>query len=148
MQLREKVVVMTSPDVSVGERFVRALLAKDWTRVDSAVDPEIDFRALTPGRPWEATTRKDLVEAVFQQWFGPSVEIYEILAISTDRVADRNRVVYRFRARRPDGACVCEQTAYYDQAKGRITNLCILCTGFRPSTDDRVTVNDLMTAEA
>ena len=68
---------MGSPEASVGERFVQALLAKDWTRVDSAVDPEIDFRA-----------------------------------------------------------------------KGRITNLRILCTGFLPSTDDRVAAIDLVTAEA
>src|SRR5438309_11470283 len=118
---------MKSPDVAVGERVVQALLAKDWTRVENLVDPEIDFRALTPGRPWEATTRKDLVEEVFQQWFGPSAEIYEILAISTDRVVGRNRVVYRFRLRNSDGAYVCEQTAYYDEASVRITNLRFLC---------------------
>jgi len=57
-------------------------------------------------------------------------------------------VVYRFRLRNPDGDYVCEQTAYYDEAKGRITNLRILCTGFLPSTDDRVAAIDLMTAEA
>jgi hypothetical protein len=139
---------MTSPDVAVGERFVHALLDKDWTRVESAVDPKIDFRALTPGRPWEATTRKDLIEEVFQQWFEPRDEIYEILAIATDRVVGRNRVVYRFRLRNPDGDYVCEQTAYYDQAKGRVTNLRILCTGFMSSTDDRVAAIDLITAEA
>jgi hypothetical protein len=139
---------MTSPDVSVGERFVHALLDKDWTRVEGAVDPNIDFRALTPGRPWEATTRKDLIEGVFQQWFEPSDEIYEILAIATDRVVGRNRVVYRLRLRNPDGDYVCEQTDYYDHAKGSITNLRILCTGFMSSTDDRVAPIDLITAEA
>ena len=140
---------MKSPDVAVGERFVQALLAKDWTRVENLVDPEIDFRALTPGRPWEATTRKDLVEDVFQQWFGPTEDIYEILAISTDRVLGRNRVVYRFRLRNPDGDYVSEQTAYYDEAKGRITNLRILCTGrISSATDDRVASLDLMPAEA
>jgi hypothetical protein len=139
---------MRSSDVSVGERFARAVLAKDWGLVEGVVDPEIDFRALTPGRPWEATAQKGLIEEVFQQWFGPSVDIYEILAISTDRVVGRNRVVYPFRARKPDGDYVCEQTAYYDKAKGRITNLRILCTGFLPSTDDRVPAIDLMTAEA
>jgi len=116
--------------------------------VEGAVDPEIDFRALTPGKQWEATTRKDLIEGVLEQWFGSRVEIYETLAISTDRVVDRNRVVYRFRARNPDGDYVCEQTAYYDEAKGRITNLRILCTGFLPSADGRVAALDRMTAEA
>jgi len=139
---------MRSTDVLVGERFVQALLAKDWTRVEGAVDPRIDFRALTPGRPWEATTRKDLIEEVFQQWFGPSDDIYEILAISTDRVVGRNRAVYRFRLRNPGGDYVCEQTAYYDAVEGRITNLRILCTGFMSPIDGRVAVHDLATAEA
>src|ERR1700693_5319638 len=80
---------MRSPDVLVGERFAQALLAKDWTRVEGAVGPKIDFRALTPGRPWEAATRKALIEEVFQHWFGPSDGIYEILSISADRVAGR-----------------------------------------------------------
>jgi hypothetical protein len=139
---------MRSAHAPAGERFAQALLAKDWTRVEGIVDPEIDFRALTPGGQWEATTRKDLIEGVFERWFGPSVEICEILAISTDRVVGRNRVAYRFRVRNPDGDHVCEQTAYYDEARGRITNLRILCTGFLLSADDRVAVNDLITADA
>ncbi len=138
---------MGSPEASVGESFVHALLAKDWTRVDSTIDPEIDFRALTPRRAWEATTRKDLVEGVFEQWFGPSVDIHDIVEITTDRVGGRNRVVYRFRVRNPDGDQVCEQTAYYDVAKGRITNLRILCTGFMPSAFDHAAAIDPTTTE-
>ncbi len=124
---------MTSTDAPVGERFVRSLLAKDWVRLEDVVDPKIDFRGLTPGRPWEATTANDLVESVFKEWFGPSDDIYEVLDVSTDRVVDRERIVYRFRIRNPGGEYVCEQTAYFDEADDKITKLRILCSGFLPS---------------
>lgn len=124
---------MGSVEASVGERFVDALLAKDWRRVETVVDPEVDFRALTPGRPWEATGSTALVKEVFEHWFEPTDEIYEILDVSTDRVVDRHRVVYRFRIRNPGGDYVCEQTAYFDEVDNRITKLRILCSGFLPS---------------
>jgi len=124
-------------EASVGERFVDALLAKDWRRVESLVAPQVDFRALTPGRPWEAAASKNLVEEVFQQWFEPTDEIYEVLDISTDRIVDRQRVVYRFRVRNQDGDYVCEQTAYFDEVDNRITKLRILCSGFLPSAGRR-----------
>lgn len=124
---------MGSARASVGERFVDALLAKDWQRVETVVDPEVDFRALTPGRPWEASESKTLVNEVFPQWFESTDEIYEILNVSSDRVVDRQRVVYRFRVRNPGGDYVCEQTAYFDEADDKITKLRILCSGFLPS---------------
>ena len=39
----------------LGERFVRALAAKDFTGVAAVLHPEVDFRGMTPGRFWEAT---------------------------------------------------------------------------------------------
>jgi hypothetical protein len=117
----------------VGERFAAALLAKDWDGVRAILDPAIDFRALTPGQPWEAKSPDDLVKDVFSQWLEPSDDIYEILDVSTGQVVDRHRVVYRFRVRNPDGDYVCEQTAYYDTDADKITKLRILCTGLLPS---------------
>jgi len=124
---------MSPVDISVGERFVDALLAKDWPRLETVLDPEVDMRALTPGQPWEATGTTALVEEVFSHWFGPTDDIYEVLDVATDRIADRHRVIYRFRVRTPDGDHLCEQTAYYDEVDGRITKLRILCSGFLPS---------------
>jgi hypothetical protein len=56
-------------------------------------------------------------------------DAYEVLDISTGQVADRQRVVYRYRLRGPDGEYVAEQTAYFDADAGRITKLRILCSG-------------------
>jgi hypothetical protein len=116
-----------------GERFAAALPAKDWDGVAAVLDPAIDFRGLTPGQPWEAKTPHDLVQQVLSRWFEPSDDIYDVLDVSTGRIVDRHRVVYRFRVRNPDGDYVCEQTAYYDAGAGKITKLRILCTGFLPS---------------
>ena len=118
---------------NVGERFAAALLAKDWDRVMALLDPAVDFRGLTPGQPWEAESPGDPVGQVFTRWFEPSDDIYEVIDISTGQIEDRQRVVYRFRVRNPDGDYVCEQTAYYDADADKITKLRILCTGFLPS---------------
>src|SRR5215475_15054492 len=118
---------------NVGERFAAALLAKDWDAVVTLLDPAVDFRGLTPGQPWEAKSPQDVVEQVFTHWFEPSDDIYEVLDITTGQIADRQRVVYRFRVRDLDGDYICEQTAYYDADADKITKLRILCSGFLPT---------------
>jgi hypothetical protein len=40
---------------TLGERFARALAAKDFAQVTDLLHPEVDFRGMTPGRFWEAT---------------------------------------------------------------------------------------------
>jgi hypothetical protein len=59
-------------------------------------------------------------------------DIYETTDIASDRIADRHRVVYRFRVRRDEDDYVCEQTAYFDEVDGKIVTLRILCSGFLP----------------
>ncbi len=126
------------PDLSAGERFARSLLAKDWSTVSDVLDPQIDFRGLTPSRPWEASTSQDLIDDVLAQWLGPDDEVYEILHITSDHVLRRERVAYRFRVKSGDGDYVCEQTAYFDHDGARITKLRILCSGFLPTADAEV----------
>jgi hypothetical protein len=40
---------------TLGEQFAEALAAKDFERAGDLLDPEVDFRALTPSRAWEAS---------------------------------------------------------------------------------------------
>jgi hypothetical protein len=114
---------------NVGERFASALLARDWDGVKAILDPAVEFRGLTPGRVWEARTADDLVEQVLSQWYECQDDAYEVLDIATGQVEDRQRVVYRYRLRDPDGEYVAEQTACFDADAGRITKLRILCSG-------------------
>jgi hypothetical protein len=118
----------------LGQAFVDALGAKDFERVAALLDPQIDFRGLTPGRAWEATDSNGVVEGVLCRWFEDSHEIEEVLAIETDSFADRQRVGYRLRVRNSGGHFVVEQQAYYAERDGRISWMRVLCSGFRPDS--------------
>ncbi len=126
---------MLTTGTTAGERFARALLAKDWAVVAAVLDPQVDFRGLTPGRAWEASTAEDLIQQVLSKWLEPSDDVHQVIDIAADRIANRWRVVYRFRVRNPGGDFVCEQTAYYDTDRERIIKLRVLCSGFLPAAD-------------
>lgn len=115
---------------NLGASFARAVAAKDHDRVRQLLHPDLDFRAMTPGRVWEAGTPDDVVDAL-QLWFEDSDHIEGIDALETDRFADRERVGYRFRVRNADGEHVVEQQAYLTELDSRIGWLRIMCSGFR-----------------
>ena len=117
----------------IGERFAEALLARDWEGVKAVLDPAVEFRGMTPNRVWEAGTAEDAIREVFSHWYETSDDAYQVLDISAGHVEDRQRVVYRYRLRDPEGEYVAEQTAYFDTDAGRITKLRILCSGPVPS---------------
>ena len=117
----------------IGERFARAIAAKDSAGLKELMRPDIDFRAMTPARFWEATDPDEVVdETMLGTWFSPERRIVEILAVDTDTVGSRERVGYRFRVERPDGVFVIEQQAYLESDGERISWLRILCSGFVP----------------
>ena len=116
----------------LGRAFVEALGVKDFQTLIALLDPQIDFRGLTPGRAWEAMDSNGVVEGVLRHWFEDSDEIEQVLAIETDSFADRRRVGYRLRVRNPDGMFVVEQQAYYTERNNRISWMRVLCSGFRP----------------
>lgn len=118
--------------METGERFARALAAKDRDGLLDVLDPEVDFRGLTPNRAWEAAGAEALVEIILAQWLEPKDEVEELLAVSTDRVSDRESVTYRLRGHNPDGPFVVEQNAFFAERDGRIEWLRVLCSGFRP----------------
>lgn len=117
---------------SVGAEFARALAAKDFDRIHGLLDPEIDFRGLTPRRAWEAHDSGAAIDTVLREWFQDSDEIESLDDIQTGTVADRERVGYRFSVRNPDGRFVVEQQAYLSARAGRIVWMRVLCSGFRP----------------
>ncbi|MGH2879346.1 MAG: hypothetical protein ACRDK4_07075 [Solirubrobacteraceae bacterium] len=103
-------------------------------RFDDAIallDDEIEFRALTPRRNWEASSPAEVGE-ILRQWFRDTVLIEEVASIETDSVADRRRVAYRFQGENEDGPFEIEQQAYYSERDGRIVWMRVLCSGYRP----------------
>jgi hypothetical protein len=97
------------------------------------VRPEIDFRALTPNRFWEASGADDVVEILFANWLEDDDQVEEIVGIEGDTVADRERVGYRFTVTNPDGRFVVEQQAYLSTREGQIDWIRLVCSGFRPA---------------
>jgi hypothetical protein len=122
--------------MDTGERFARAIAAKDAQGLANVLDPQVDFRALTPNRAWEAGDADAVVEIVLGSWFEPKDELEELVDVRTGRLADRQSVVYRLRGRNPDGPFVVEQDAFLSEGDGGIEWLRVLCSGFRPSESD------------
>ncbi len=119
---------------SAGERFARAVAAKDVTGLRAVLADDVDFAALTPGRNWQAGRADEVAEEIILGlWFGTDADIVEVRSIQTGRVADREHVAYRFLVRRSGGDYLVEQQAYYDTDGPRIAWLRILCAGYQPA---------------
>jgi hypothetical protein len=117
---------------AVGREFVEAFAAKDFDRIHELVDPEIDFRGLTPKRAWEASGPSELVSVVLRQWLEASDHVDELVDVETGEFADRHRIAYSIRGHNEDGPFAFEQQAYFTEADGRIDWMRVVCSGFRP----------------
>lgn len=118
--------------MTTGTAFAQALAEKAFDRVAGLLDPAIDFRALTPKRSWEATNPVAVISEVLCHWFDDSRTIEALERVESNSFADRERVGYRFRVRRPDGLFLIEQQAYLATQDDRIKWMRVLCSGFRP----------------
>ncbi len=118
---------------TAGERFARALAAKDAAALGALFAAQIDFQALTPGRHWQADTPGRVAEdIILGHWFGAGDDIKELCAVATGQVAGRDHVAYRLRVARDGRDHLVEQQAYYDTDGGQITWMRVLCSGYQP----------------
>ncbi len=117
---------------SVGSDFARALASKDFERAGELLDPQVDFRALTPNRDWRPADAAAVVADVLPLWFEESDHIDELVDLREGSVGDRQHVSWRFRGHNDDGPFVVEQQAYIAADGGRIAWMRVLCSGFRP----------------
>ncbi len=124
----------TVPSSVVGE-FVDAVVARDFDRARGLLHAEIDFRAMTPRKIWEADDPAG-VERVLRAWLAdPDEEIDGVDATAHMAVEDTERVGWRVRGRDRDGAFVFEQQAYVRERDRQVGWLRIMCTGTRRPTD-------------
>jgi hypothetical protein len=120
-----------------GAALVAALAERDFPRLAGTLAPDVRMRALIPPGPVEVSGAGAAGER-FATWFGGAEE-FELVRSGSDEVADRLHVSYRLRVRRPgDPWKLVEQHLFCALDSGRITNLDLLCTGFRP--DPHLTV--------
>jgi hypothetical protein len=120
---------------TLGAEFAQALAVKDFDRIIDLLHPEIDFRALTPSRNWDASDPEAVISGILRQWFEDSDEIEGLERLESDSFADRERIGYRFSVRNPDGHFLVEQQAYLSAREGRIGWMRVVCSGFRPAAD-------------
>jgi len=116
---------------SLGEQFARAVAAKDHTTVLRLLHPDVDFRAMTPSRIWEAEQPQDVVDAL-GIWFDDGDAIEELVELDSDHFADLERVGYRLRVNNDEGHHLVEQQAYLSERDGKIGWLRVMCAGYRP----------------
>jgi len=122
-----------APASDLARRFTAALAARDAAALRSLFGSEVDFRALTPGRVWEAPTPDAVIDdVILGSWFEPGDVIKQIESVQAGHVSSRIRIGYRLRVENADGTFTVEQQAYLDLTGGKITWLRVLCSGFVP----------------
>ncbi|HET7130146.1 MAG TPA: nuclear transport factor 2 family protein [Gaiellaceae bacterium] len=111
--------------------FAGALVAGDFERLTALLATDVRMRALIPPGPVELSGAAD-AGARFASWFG-GLKNLELVRTGSDEVGDRLHIFYRLRVnRRDDPTSIVEQHVFCALAKGRITALDLVCSGFRP----------------
>ncbi len=122
---------------TVGERFARALAAKDSAALRALLADPIDFQALTPGRHWQATAPGEVVDQIILgKWFDAGDDIQRLESLGKGRLPGRDHVSYLLRVRNADGDHLVEQQAYYNTDGARITWMRVLCSGYQRLGED------------
>jgi hypothetical protein len=114
-----------------GPAFAQALAVRDFEKLRSLLDREIEFRALTPRRTWEADGDAPTVD-LFRRWFDEATAIDHVDCVETHTVGDRQHLVYRFSGHDDGGPFVVEQQIYFTEREGRIDWMRMMCSGFMP----------------
>ena len=114
-----------------GRRLLDAIAGKDQTALREILDPAVEFRAMTPGRFWEADSPDEVI-ATLSVWFGADDLIEGIEKVESESFAGVEHVDYRLLVRSGGQMHVVGQQAYLTTTEGRITWLRIMCAGYRP----------------
>ena len=116
-------------DQEPAAELVEALAAKDFERLQTLFAADVRFRALIPKGLREDATAEDAA-ARMRGWFG-DCDPLELLDSAVEQIADRVHVRYRFHAREEGDWHLVEQQAYLTVEDGRISDIDIVCSGFR-----------------
>jgi hypothetical protein len=129
---------MSATGSSVATAFADAIVARDLAAATALLDPEIDFRAMTPNRIWEADGRAG-VEKVLREWFeDPDEQVHGLEATQPTSIEGTLRVGWLVRISDADGPHVFEQQAYVRERDGQIEWMRVICSGWIPVTDPAV----------
>ncbi len=118
---------------SLGSRMAHAIAARDENALRSLFATRVVFRAVTPRRFWDAETPVGICDIVLGVWFDPTKTVTAITSFEEGVVGDTRKVVYAMAVEHATGSAVIEQVAYYSEQDGLITQMRLVCSGFRPA---------------
>jgi hypothetical protein len=119
-------------DSSASRAFVEALVDRDVSRAAGLLHPDVNFRAMTPNRIWEAGEPSD-VEAILREWFeDPDEELHSVQAGANHSIEDVDRIGWLVHISDADGPHVFEQQAYVRERDSRIVWMRVICSGWIP----------------
>jgi len=114
----------------LGEQFLAALVDRDEERLEVCFQDHARLRALVPSGPQEHVGAETIAET-FAAWFGDADRL-QLLDQSTELLADRLRLRYRFREVYDDGDSeLIEQDAFCVVDRGQIAAMDLVCSGHR-----------------
>jgi hypothetical protein len=126
---------MAIAEVPLARTWVDAIVARDIAGAAALLHPEIDFRAMTPNRVWEAEGAKG-VEAILRQWFeDPEEDVHRIDATPPVAIGDTLRIGWLVHISDADGPHIFEQQAYVREHEGQIAWMRVMCSGWIPLGD-------------
>jgi TusA-related sulfurtransferase len=116
---------------ALGTSFVHALAIQDFDALEHLFIPEPRFRAMVPSGERVGQTAQEAA-GWLRRWFG-SCDTLQVLQSNAGPVFDRLYLYYRVRLHdAKDGWRVIEQHAYCQVQEGKIADLWMVCSGFRP----------------
>ena len=126
---------MRTVESGVASALVDAIVGRDLARAVSLLHPEIDFRAMTPSRVWEADGRAG-VEAVLREWFeDPDEDVERIEATEPVAIEGTARVGWLVHISDGDGPHIFEQQAYVRERDGQVDWMRVMCSGWIALTE-------------
>jgi hypothetical protein len=122
--------------VTLGEQLAKAMVAKDGDALRRVLADDVDFRAMTPGRFWEASSAAEVIdEIILRKWFSANDHLEALEQVESGEVGGRDKVTYLLRGINGDGPFLVEQVAYYDVVDDRIAWIRVACSGYRAITE-------------
>jgi hypothetical protein len=126
---------MTTVGSGVAGALVDAIVERDFARAVALLHPEIDFRAMTPNRVWEADGPAG-VEAVLREWLDdPDEDVEGIEATEPISIEGTVRVGWLVRISDVDGPHIFEQQAYIRERDAQIDWMRVMCSGWIALTE-------------
>jgi len=114
----------------LGTALATAIANRDEQTLLGLFTPDVDFRGLTPGGFWEASTSDELVrEILFTHWFKAADELRGVERLDEDSIGSRRKVTWRIAGTNATGPFLVEQTAYFEVDGDRISWIRVHCSG-------------------